>query len=131
MVRFTGPGSLSERAAKPFIAIALAVVALFAGASVATAAPAAPPRTGTLSSAGSHTADHAVPPVFTCNYYSRAPFHDVAISCAVQSGVMRVYLVCSNNAQVYGPVMYAGNIYRFVLSCPGVPVRTINWESLG
>ncbi|MFE3173824.1 hypothetical protein ACFXPA_21925 [Amycolatopsis sp. NPDC059090] len=108
----------------------MTIVALFAGASVATAAPAAEPLTGTLSSAGSHAAPDAVPPVFNCNYYSRAPFHDVAISCAVRAGVMRVYLVCSNNAQVYGPVMYAGNIYRFVLSCPGVPVRTINWQSL-
>lgn len=126
MFRFTGPDSLSRRAAKPFIAIALTIAALFAGASVATAAPAAATQTGTLSSAGART----TPPVFNCSYLSRAPFHDAAFSCSVSVGVMRVYLICSNNARVNGPVMRAGNTYRFVLSCPGVPLRTINWEAL-
>ncbi|WP_116202317.1 hypothetical protein [Amycolatopsis circi] len=130
MLRFTGPDSLSRRAAKPFLAIALTIAALFAGASVATAAPAVPARTGTVSSAGAVAAPNTTPPVFNCSYFTRAPFHDAAISCSVQVGVMRVYLVCSNNGRSYGPVMRAGNTYRFVLSCGGVPLRTINWEAL-
>ncbi|MBB1155395.1 hypothetical protein [Amycolatopsis dendrobii] len=130
MLRFTGPDSLSRRAAKPFIAIALTIAALFAGASVATAAPADSTQTGTLSSAAALAAPNTTPPVFNCNYFSRAPFHDVAVSCSVRVGVMRVYLICSNNARINGPVMFAGNTYRFVLSCPGVPLRTINWEAL-
>ncbi|MGW7532304.1 hypothetical protein [Amycolatopsis sp. NPDC054798] len=130
MVRFTGPGSLSERAAKPFIAIALTIAALFAGASVAAADPAAAPQTGILSSAGAVAAPNTTPPVFNCSYFSRIPFHDVAVSCAVHVGVMRVYLICSNNARINGPVMFAGTTYRFILSCPGVPLRSINWEAL-
>ncbi|MFB9925480.1 hypothetical protein ACFORO_04065 [Amycolatopsis halotolerans] len=130
MVRFTGPGSLSERAAKPFLAIALTIVALFAGVSVATAAPTGVTQTGTLSSAGAVAAPDTTPPVFNCSYFSRAPFHVVAIQCSVQVGVMRVYLVCSNNSRSYGPVMRAGTTYRFILSCGSVPLRTINWEAL-
>ena len=123
MVRFTGPDSLSARAAKPFLAIALTIAALFASASIATAAPA---KTGTVSATGAN----ATPPVFNCSYYSQVPFHDVAVGCAVGAGVVRVYLLCSDNSRIDGPAMYAGYVYRFVLSCPGVPMRTISWESL-
>ncbi|QWF78974.1 hypothetical protein [Amycolatopsis sp. CA-230715] len=140
MRRITGTGSTTAFVLKPLLALALLLAAAFAVApAAATAAPAHPVTTvaaGTPAAGSWHTAartDGMAAPaaVFSCNYSSVSPFQVVNFSCRVNSGVAQVFLICSNGARINSGPLRAVNTYNFRLTCPGVPVSTINWESLG
>ncbi|WP_410640211.1 hypothetical protein [Amycolatopsis sp. lyj-346] len=141
MRRSTGPGTLAVRAAKKVLAMGVLLVAFgVAAPAVASAAPAstgvaaaaATPMTGHWNVApratdGQQTTNAAV---FTCNWFSRSPFQVVDFTCQVTSGAIRVYIICVNGQRYNSSPLPAVGTYNVRLTCPGVRVNLLGWESL-
>ncbi|WP_284744748.1 hypothetical protein [Amycolatopsis sp. RTGN1] len=141
MRRSIGSRSIATRAVKALLAMGVLLVAVgVASPAVASAAPAntgavvtaAAPMTGSWNVApratdGQQTTTAAV---FTCNWFSRTPFQIVDFTCQVTSGAMRVYIICSNGQRINSAALPAVGTYNVRLTCPGVRVQTIGWESL-
>ena len=141
MRRITGPGSITALAVKPLLALAVMLTAVaIAAPAVASAAPthtdtaviSTAPMTGSwnITPQVSNDGVSGITADFTCNWFSRFPFHVVDFVCQVRSGVIRVFLICANGARVDSAPLRAVGTYNIRLTCPGVPVQTINWETL-
>lgn len=132
-------GSLATRAAKKLLAMGVLLVAFgMAAPAVASAAPASTgtavtaPMTGHWNVApratdGQQTTNAAV---FTCNWFSRSPFQVVDFTCQVTSGAIRVYIICLNGQRFNSAPLPAVGTYNVRLTCPGIRVNTLGWESL-
>jgi hypothetical protein len=135
MPRLTGPGSLTSLAVKSLLALALALTTFVIAPAAASAAPTdavvAPLTGGWHVTAGGH-ADGPVQTnsVFTCNWFSRTPFQIVDFTCQVTQGVIRVYIICSNGQRINSAPLPAVGTYNVRLTCPGVRVQTVGWETL-
>ena len=141
MRRTTGPGSITARAVKPLLALAVMLTALATAAPAAVAAAPAPTATAVTSQAPMTGSWNVAPEAgtngdfraaadFTCNWFSRYPFQIVDFTCQVRTGVIRVFLICANGARVNSAPLRAVGTYNIRLICPGVRVQTNNWETL-
>jgi hypothetical protein len=129
----TWPRSISSRAVKVLLALAVSFVGFVVAPTAASAAPAhnetvvSQQTTGNLNSVDSPVSVNAV---FTCNWFSRTPFQIVDFVCQVTSGTMRVYIICLNGQRINSAPITGPGTFNIRLTCPGVRVQTIGWESL-
>jgi hypothetical protein len=86
---------------------------------------------GNIASRDGSVVPNVNPVVFSCSYFSLVPFQSFQFTCTVQSGRLQLFLVCTNGARVYSPVMPAINTYYPVLSCPaGTQATSIMWQAV-
>ncbi|MFE0024418.1 hypothetical protein [Amycolatopsis sp. NPDC059021] len=116
-----GAGSLVSKAMKPVLMLAFAFAALFVAPAVASAAPAGAAQTVSeriASPQGSNATD-SLNAVYTCNYFSRAPFQVVDFACRVTSGAIQVYIDCTDGRRVLSNALPAVGTYNVRLVCAG------------
>jgi hypothetical protein len=141
-----GRESIASLAIKPLLILALAIAALFVAPAAASAAPAgaasagnittiAPDRAGTSISgkeSGQITNSEAgINAIFSCQYFARSPFQVVSFSCLVQSGSIRVVVICADGRQVFGPIVWAAlGVQNFSISCAPARISTFFTQQL-
>lgn len=108
-----------------------AATAVPAQASTSVASSVPIKGSGNFASPTGRVVPNVNPVAFSCSFISLVPFQTFQFNCTVQSGRLQLFLVCTNGARVFSPVMPAINTYFPVPSCPaGTQATAIMWQAV-